>query len=828
MGVISGRPRLLSVAVCLVVLVALACGSDPERVAEHLERGGTYREEKKWSEAIIEYKNVLKIEPNSADAHYGLAQAYLGKGDVRQAYWELRETVRLAPDNLESRLLYGQLARLAGELDEALVQAEAVVEGDPTLMPAHLLRAETLEVLKRLDEAQAAYEHAVELFPDEGAPLLLLANFHQRQEQRDAAEPYFRKLTEVKPTFGSYTAYAGFLAKDRTRDAETEEYYLKAKEVAPDEKRSLIHRVLASFYYSRGRFADSEAELEEALADDPQDLDVIYTMARFYAAQGQTERADRMIEEATKASPGEVRPYLVLSAYRGRKGDLQGALDAADAALEAHPDNAQAKLRKAELLLDMGYREKDKQKIAEGRAIAEAILSVKPSSPDALFVKAKTDLAEGKTDDAITALRRAVDLKADWAEAHYLLGSALFLKRDMNAARGELLRALEIDVHLVEARKVLARIHSVLGEDEQAVDAGREVLAANPGDVSMRILVAQSLVRMRKRTEALQMLKEIPADQQTGESLYAQGRIYVFEGNSAKAREYFLAADEQVPNHAEILQSLLKLDREEGRLDESVARIEAAASAEPENASLIRMRGVAYVLAGRGPDAEASFRRAIELDPNNLAAYQSLAQYLAVTGRREEVLRTYERAAAQRPDSAGLQLVLGSLYEAFGQISDAMKAYERGIELDPDLAPAKNNLAYLLADRDENLGRALDLAQEAKALLPESGHAADTLGWVLYKKGIPAAAIGYLKEAEGFFDPDDPNLGIVRHHLALAQEANGQPDQARLTLERALSDIDAMRVRIAERTGQEPTEPEWVSEMRAMLTRLEAESASAG
>lgn len=810
-----------SVLVWLVLLAPLACGDEAGRMAKHLERGDAYFEEKKYAEAVIEYKNVLQLDPNAAKAHWGLARTYLATNKLREGYWELRETVRLDPANTEARLQYGQLSRLAGEHDEALAQAEAVIAADANSMPAHLLKAQAVEALKRFDEAKALYDAAVERFPTEGAPLLLAGNYYLRQGLREEAEPYFRKLTEVQPTFSSWAAYAGFLAQDRARDAEAEAAYQRAGELAGDEERPLAERVLASFYYSRERYGDAERVLTAAVEARPQDLDAIYVLARFYAARGDEKRADAMIEEATRAKPDDVKPHLVLSAYRGRKGDLEGALAAADAALAIDAEHLQARLRRAELLLDIGYREKDKAKIAQGRGIVDAVLTKDPSTPEALFVKAKIELAEGQTGEAVSDLRHALDLRPDWAEAHYLLGSALLLQRDLNGARAEISRSLEIDGQLVEARRMLARVHLLAGENELAVEAGERALKQRPDDVETRLLVAQARVRLNRTADALKDLAAIPAEQQTGETLFAQGRIMLITGDTAKARELFLRANEKLPDHPEVLESLLQLDRRENRIQESVERIQAAVSAQPENPRLLHLNGLVQVLIGRGPDAERSFRRAIELAPNDLAPYHSLAQYLSVTGRRDEVLATYERAASQRPDNAGLQLVLGSLYEAYGETAKARETYEKSIQMDPSLAPAKNNLAYLLAEAGENLDRALDLAQEAKAALPESGHAADTLGWVLFKKGIPSAAVSHLREAEGLFRAEDPNLAIVRHHLAQALEALGQKEDARETLRRALRDLDRLRASQRAPGAEPPPEPAWQADIRTMLERLE-------
>src|SRR5690606_35547632 len=129
--------------------------------------------------------------------------------------------------------------------------------------------------------------------------------------------------------------------------------------------------------------------------------------------------------------------------------------------------------------------------------------------------------------------------------------------------------------------------------------------------------------------------------------------------------------------------------------------------------------------------------------------------------------------------------------------------------------------AYLLAEENRDLDRALELAQAAKAQLPENPNAADTLGWVLLKKGIASAAVDYLKEAESGFPADHPDLGWVRFHLAQAYEANEQPERAREVLERALEGYTALEKQARERGFQgELTPPPWVADVQAMLARL--------
>jgi tetratricopeptide (TPR) repeat protein len=78
---------------------------------------------------------------------------------------------------------------------------------------------------------------------------------------------------------------------------------------------------------------------------------------------------------------------------------------------------------------------------------------------------------------------------------------------------------------------------------------------------------------------------------------------------------------------------------------------------------------------------------------------------------------------------------------------------------------------------------ALQLATSAKQQLPDNPDVDDTLGWVYYKKNLPALAIPPLEESLRK-RPDTPE---VLYHLGLAYAKMGDAGKARETLERALA-----------------------------------------
>ena len=812
-----------------ILLLALAplvgCQDEAAKLQEHVARGKTFIEEERFREAIIEFKSALQIDPNDSDTHYDLAQAYFQAGKPREGFWELRETVRLDPANHQAVLEFSQLAILAGEKDEALSQTARVIQEDASNCQAHLVHGQALDSLERRDEALASYRKAAEVCPEDRRALGALAKALMQRDLLDESEEYQRKVTELYPDFSSYTAMARLLRRQgKSRKDDQEEALRKALELAKEDERLPAYTQLASQLTRQERKTEAFQLLEDGVENEEDEslrTQLLYILASLYRSDGNTARADELIERSAEESPDDPRVHMVLSAYRSRNDDLDGALAAANRAVELAPDDKRAKLQKAEVLMELGYRGEREGAVEQARSILDGVLEAEPTNPNALFADAKLKLGAGDVGGAITSIRGALESKPQWAQAHYLLGLALASREEYSEARNQLSQALEIDAGLLDAKQVLAQVHYRLGEWELCVQRGRQYLLERPAQTRTRLFVAQSLVRLNRIEEAEKELQQIPEEERNGEVYYALGRIELSRGKLDEARELLLVAQEQMPGQHEILRNLIQVDLYAGRKEDAKARLAAALEEDPENAEVQLLVGRMARAEGDDEGAEAAFQKAISLDPQNLAAYETLAKLYARMGRLEDAARTYEQALEVKPNSPQIHHMLGMLYELNGDTERAVARYEDAIRYRPDFAEAKNNLAYIYAESGENLDRALDLAQDAKALLPESPSVADTLGWVLYKRGVPSAAISYLKEAEAATKPNDPSLGEVRFHLAQAYEANGDSQEAVAAVDRSLEALEAHMQSIRDRGGDPGPEPEWAAEARALRQRAD-------
>ena len=84
----------LTVLMSVCVFGAIGCERSPEvKKARHLEQGKQYFKEKRYNDAVIEYRNVLQLDPDHAQAVSRLGAAYYQLGRIELAYPFLLKTV---------------------------------------------------------------------------------------------------------------------------------------------------------------------------------------------------------------------------------------------------------------------------------------------------------------------------------------------------------------------------------------------------------------------------------------------------------------------------------------------------------------------------------------------------------------------------------------------------------------------------------------------------------------------------------------------------------------------------------------------------------------
>ena len=185
-----------------------------------------------------------------------------------------------------------------------------------------------------------------------------------------------------------------------------------------------------------------------------------------------------------------------------------------------------------------------------------------------------------------------------------------------------------------------------------------------------------------------------------------------------------------------------------------------------------------------GAEAIARGQQLVERDHGSARSWRLLGDLFAQQGRFTEAASAYQqsRQAMGGREDAALLLQLGGALEQAGQWPEARPLLERVVELAPDSAVALNHLGYALADRGEDLPRAIAMLEKANRIRPKEPAYIDSLGWAYFRAGNYAKALPLIQSAV----ENEPGNAELNEHLGDVLWAAGRRFEARYAWRAAL------------------------------------------
>src|SRR5882724_6417381 len=212
-------PRLTVLLLVVGMLVVAGCSRSPEaQKARHLERGDKYAAREEYREAILEYRNVLRVDSANARAMRQLGVTHYSLGEVGQAYRYLLKAQDLAPGDLEVRLKLGTIYLLGNKPDEARQEATFVLEREPKNFEGLALLAGVAATREEVDASIQRLEALRADLGDRAKFYLTLGALYLRKQDLPSAERAFQEAVAREPkSVEAHSALGSFyLAK---RDA---------------------------------------------------------------------------------------------------------------------------------------------------------------------------------------------------------------------------------------------------------------------------------------------------------------------------------------------------------------------------------------------------------------------------------------------------------------------------------------------------------------------------------------------------------------------------------------------------------------------------------
>ncbi len=690
-----------------VVVAIIGCNRSPaEKEARHIQRGDQYYGEQRYREAVIEYRNALRIDTKNAHAIQRLGLSYYQLGELGPSFPFLLKTKELVPDDIEARLKLGTMYLAGRKNTEAREEAAFILEKNPKNLDALLLWAGAAETPQEVADALERLEAAQDSFGEKAKPYLAVGALHLRKQDLVKAEQAFKRAATVEP------------------------------------KSIEAHTLLGNFYLAKRDPTNAEQAFKAAAAIAPAGSPARVALADFYLLLNRPEEAKQILAEINKQAPE------FLPAWR----------------------------RTAQIALA-------EKKYGDSHQALDVIMKKNPEDVDGHLLRGQILLAERKTKEAVQEFQGVLRLEPKSAPTHYQLALAHLQAGNVAQAKISLQDAKTNASGFVDAQLLLAELNIRTGNIDPAIEELEGIIEKQPKTGRAYVLLGGAYLAKKEAVKATETYRQFALlDSKNAQGPYLVGLGLRAQGKSKEARAAFTEAVSMRPGFVEALEQLVALDLNEKRSDDALALVQKQIELSPQVIGLHMLLGRVHLARGEGSQGEAAFLKAIALNPQLFDPYVALGGFYAQTKRYDEALEKLEQAKKVNAQNLGVHMLIGMIHEMRQDVPQAQSAYEKVLEINPRFGPAANNLAYLYSEHGGDKEKALQLAQTAKEVLPEDPRISDTLGWILYKRGIYERAISLLREsAEKLGDNAE-----VQYHLGMAYLKAGNSQAAKESLSKSL------------------------------------------
>lgn len=749
---------LLLIAVCLL---SVACGEQHKgNSAEYLQRAEQALFDNKPLVANIEAKNALLENEDNLQARWILAQAYLklreglaAETEVNKLLEDKFEHAKLALIRYESLLLqgkYDEVVQLATtnqiSSDELAMRALAYIS------LADIQRGARLEKNRQgyVSLARSDLTKALEMDRANQTVYLALSKLALRERDFEQARAYLDSAERLDASNGEVWNQRGIVGQMTADFAYAEDSYRKAAEMAP--YNLLFNLNFGRILIARNKGGEALDVLDEQARLHTKMPTLQYLRALAFIQGGELERASDVLHGVVQEFPNYIEAQFLLGRILTDLGQYGQAEVAIGTVLEFFPEHAEAN----KLLTQI------REAATRGPETLEQALSNEAILGD-LLGREQEHLSDAE-----------VTLRQQHTAERLLQERKVFLEAPQTSQRQIVLALSQRGDYQKIIDLALARAQHQ-GNDAQAADwAGLANMLHGDFEVAREFLNA-ALRRDPNLVSAINNLADLEFRLQ----------------NLAAAEKLFERALALAPDDPVSMLGMARLSIVRGEFHTASELIQRAAA--KDGFQLMTSFVNAELIAARG-DTEQWYRTVEHIKTENtnvVEPYLMLARFHARRNETDKALQYIAEAEANTRNSSELRKSkvyvysqLGRTALAAGDHQQAGDAFDQVLELAPKNVAALNNLAWIY--QQQGRSEALELAEQAYLLNPESALVLDTLGWILLDHKEFERAADLLNRAR----KQAPNVADIRYHYAVVLERLGRRKDALAQVQVALEKED--------------------------------------
>ena len=622
-----------------------------------------------------------KVDKASAYYHYTvahmyaeLAGAYGNRGNyLDKAIENYKEAIKADP---ATPMLTDELSELyigSGRLREAQTDAEEALKKNPNDISAHRLLAHvfTRQIgdaqQNRVDEVMLhktieQYQKISELDPKDADAFVMLGRLQKVAQNSIEAQKAYKKALELDPENEDALTGLALVYQDLGDTTAAADLLKKLAEKNPTPK-SL--RVLAGAYEQMKEYALAAQALQRALEMNPPDAsDLKRQIAQYQTAAKQYDQALKTYQELAADEPNEKSTYLAMSQLYRERHDFANARKMSDKAKSIDPDDLDVRYNEVGLLEAEGKTSEALQamkSLADSTARRSYNQKEKGIRIELLERLANMYKQADRTQEAVDTLKDIINLEpqvgaqmtAEIIET-YRQGKE-YAKAEQEAEAAVKKWPSDRAVHLAHAR-----VQADMGKVDPAAAEVKKLIDSK-NEREMNLELAQLYDKGKKYDElgkVLDAAEKLSNSQEEKQTVwFMRGAMYEKMKNLEKSEAEFRKILKVSPDSAGTLNYLgyMLADRNQ-RLNEALEMIQKAVDQDPNNGAYLDSLGWVYLKLGRLPEAETNLRKAIEYTPRDATVHDHLGDVFIKESKVREAVAQWEVSLKEWNSSAPADL----------------------------------------------------------------------------------------------------------------------------------------------------------------------------
>ena len=296
---------------------------------------------------------------------------------------------------------------------------------------------------------------------------------------------------------------------------------------------------------------------------------------------------------------------------------------------------------------------------------------------------------------AVQAFQTAINLTPDFGEAHCRLGEAYLIGlAQAKDAIHPLKRALQIEPDTPRARRLLGTAYLRQNRLEDAIHYLKQAVQHTPEDIEARYLLGLAYFQAEDFSQAVPHFEVVIERQKRHSKAYFNlGTCYLRTAKIAAGRtalrtfEKLNYEEEQLarlhrlilatPQRLEIRYQLAELLIKREEWDTAVAELKVCLTIVPHDEKASELLGYIYLQTEAYPEALAVYGQLVEAEPQSAVYRNSLGIVYMMLKKPRQAIVQFETATRLNATNPQLYRNLANAYRQIGEQTKATQAYQR-------------------------------------------------------------------------------------------------------------------------------------------------------